>query len=244
MTLVLVTAVIQPLAPGPAEAATARVALAGTQFTPPRLEIAVGDTVVWEAGDEGHTVTARDGTFDSSPRGLMSEGDQYRFRFRVPGSFPYFCRVHQTKGMQGEIEVIDPFAPTTTTTRLTPVTAAATTSSTATTTTLPATTTSRELATSSTTSPSVATATTAPPGTPAVPQEAPAVNPNARVVGSPPPDAALGSTEAAARSTGHSSGGPGPAVFVGLLAAVGIVGAGAVRMAVRRRPATARARRR
>jgi len=235
--LVLVTAVIGSLSPRPARAATQRVVLADTRFTPAHLEIALGDTVIWEAGDDGHTVTARDGTFDSSARGLMGEGDEFRYRFRVPGSFPYYCRVHQAKGMQGEIVVVDPSAPTSTT-RLTPVTAAETTSSTATTaTTAPPTTTSRPLATSSTTSLSMATATTAPPGAPAVPQEPPILNPNARVVGSPAPAAGLPDAQAAARRSGDS--GPGPAavaVGLGLLAAL-VVAATVIRRTRRHRSA-------
>lgn len=223
MTFGLVAAGIGVPSPRPAAAATTRVVVGGTRFTPPRIEIAMGDSVVWEAADEGHTVTARDGSFDSSPRGLMAEGDQYRFRFRLPGTFAYFCRVHQARGMQGEIVVVDPAAPTTTSTRLTPVSAAAPTSSTATTaTTAPATTTSRPLATSSTTSMSVATATTAPSGAPAVPQEPPALNPNARIVGSPASGAGLSEEQAAARRS--AGAGPVPAVGLGVLAALGIAG--------------------
>ena len=226
MTFGLVAAGIGGVpAPRPAVAATTRVVVSGTRFAPPRVEITMGDSVIWEAADEGHTVTARDGSFDSSPRGLMAEGDQYRFRFRLPGTFAYFCRVHQTRGMQGEIVVVDPAAPTTTSTRLTPVSAAAPTSSTATTaTSAPTTTTSRPLATSSTTSMSVATATTAPPGAPAVPQEPPTLNPNARIVGTPASESGLSEEQAAVRRSEGSGTGPGPAVGLGLLAALGIAG--------------------
>ncbi|HET9771210.1 MAG TPA: plastocyanin/azurin family copper-binding protein [Acidimicrobiia bacterium] len=220
-----------------ARAATAEVTAGGTRFTPPRVEIEAGDSVVWEATDDRHTVTSRDGLFDSSPRGFMGDGDAYRFRFRLPGRYAYFCRVHQSQGMQGEVVVVDPSAPTTTTTRLTPVSAAATSSSTATTTTAPTTTTTRQLATSSTTSRSIATATTAPTGTPAAPQEPPALNPNTPVVGSP--DASgddLPGVQAAAR-TSDGTDGPGTAVVVGVLAALGIA-AGTV--AFRTRPRRSR----
>jgi plastocyanin len=185
--LVLVTGVagvIGVVLSGPAGAYVERVQLANQRFTPARVQIQLGDSVIWEAGDDGHTVTARDGSFDSSDRGLMAEGDQFRWRFRVPGTYAYYCRVHQNRGMVGEVVVIDPAAPTTTT-PLTPVTAAATTSTTAaatTETTLPVTTTSRELATSSTTSLRQATSTTVLPGAPADPQEAPAINPNAPIL--------------------------------------------------------------
>jgi plastocyanin len=228
---VLVAVGLAPLAAGPAHADVERVALGQFRFTPPRVEIAMGDSVIWEAADEGHTVTARDGSFDSSPRGLMAEGDQYRYRFKLPGTFTYFCRVHQARGMVGEIVVVDPSAPApTTTTRLTPVSAPATTASTDTTaTTAPVTTTSRPLATSSTTSMSIATATTAPPGAPASPQEAPVLNPNARVVGSPPLEAGLPEAQAAARRSGDS-GGPNTGLVLGLVAVatVGLAGGGAL----------------
>lgn len=223
--------------PGPpaAQAATAEVTAGGAKFAPPRVEIELGDSVVWEATDDRHTVTSRDGLFDSSPRGLMTEGDEYRFRFRVPGRYAYFCRVHQSQGMQGEVVVVDPSAPTTTTTRLTPVTAAATTSTTATT--APTTTTTRELATSSTTSRSIATATTAPAGTPLAPQEPPALNPNTRVVGSSsanPGDDLPGAQADGATSDGTGTG-AGAAIGVGLLAALGVAG-GTLFFRTRRRP--------
>lgn len=184
--LVLVTGVIGVIGGVPARpagAAVEQVEMANQRFSPARVQIQLGDSVIWEAGDDGHTVTARDGSFDSSSRGLMSEGDQFRWRFRLPGTYGYYCRVHQNKGMVGEVMVVDPSAPTSTT-RLTPVTAAATTSTTAavTATTLPVTTTSRPLATSSTTSLRQATSTTMLGGEPAQPQEAPAVNPNAPVL--------------------------------------------------------------
>ncbi len=178
-----VTGVIGGVQARPAAALVERVEVANQRFSPARVQIRLGDSVIWEAGDDGHTVTARDGSFDSSSRGLMAEGDQFRWRFRVAGTYGYFCRVHQNRGMVGEVVVVDPSAPTSTT-PLTPVTAAATTSTTAavTPTTLPVTTTSRRLATSSTTSPQQATNTTVLPGVPAQPQDAPAVNPNAPVL--------------------------------------------------------------
>ncbi|HYH50468.1 MAG TPA: plastocyanin/azurin family copper-binding protein [Acidimicrobiia bacterium] len=197
-----------PAAVPPASGATAQVLLGEMRFNPSRLEIALGDSVRWEAVDEGHTVTAADGSFDSSPRGLMGEGDEYRYRFRVPGTYAYFCRVHANRGMRGAVTVVDPNAPTTSSTRVTPVTAAAPTPTTAAasapatlTTEPPTTTTSRRLATSSSTSPAMATASTAPVGTALIPQEPPALNPSAPVVSSAEGDADLPGAQAAARRT-------------------------------------------
>jgi plastocyanin len=201
----VLVATLALLSPQPAEAYVTRVEVGKMQFSPAKVQIEIGDSIIWEAADDGHTVTARDGSFDSSSRGLMADGDQYRWRFRTPGSYAYFCRVHGDRGMKGEIVVSDPAAPTTTSTRLTPVSAAATTSTTAspltTAPTAPATTTTRPLATSSTTSPAVATSTTAPVGTPVTPQEPPAINPSTPVVGTAEADANLPGAKAAAQRT-------------------------------------------
>ena len=237
MTLVVVGATFGWLSAGvgpgaptrSAAAATARVEVGSFRFNPPRLQISLGDVVEWDAVDDGHTVTARDGSFDSSSKGLMGDGDYFRYRFRAPGTYDYYCRVHASRGMQGTIVVVDPYAPATSSTRLTPVTAAATTSTTAaatTTTTAPVTTTTRVLATSSTTSLAQAEANTAPVGEAAVPNEAPTMNPGARVVGSPVPEAGgLSEAQAAAR---RSQGGDSPPTGLlagggaGLLALLGI----------------------
>jgi plastocyanin len=220
----------------PAGAAIAQVEAAGTRFNPAKLQVQMGDTVVWEAGDDNHTVTARDGTFDSSTRGTMVEGDQFRWRFRVAGTYAYYCRVHQSRGMQGEIVVVDPSAATSTT-RLTPVTAAATTSTTAaatTGTTLPATTTSRQLATSSTTSLRQITSTTVPAGAPVLPQEPPALNPNAPVLtGSGV--AVLPDAQAAARRSAGEKDDLGPGIALGIVGALLVAAGGGAALRARSR---------
>ena len=236
MLVTAVAGVIGVVPTRPAEAATAQVEMAKMRFNPARLQIQMGDTVVWEAGDDSHTVTARDGTFDSSTRGTMVEGDQFRWRFRVAGTYAYYCRVHHSRGMQGEIVVVDPAAATSTT-RLTPVTAAATTSTTVaatTETTLPVTTTSRELATSSTTSLRQITSTTVPAGTPVVPQEPPALNPNAPVLtGSGV--AVLPDAQAAARRSADEKDGLGPAIALGIVGGLLVAAGGGAALRARSR---------
>ena len=236
---VLVTAVacvIGVVPTRPAGAAIEQVEMAKTRFNPARLQIQLGDTVVWEASDDSHTVTARDGTFDSSTRGTMEEGDQFRWRFRVAGTYAYFCRVHQARGMVGEVVVVDPGAATSTT-RLTPVTAAATTSTTAagtTGTTLPATTTSRELATSSTTSLRQITSTTVQAGAPVAPQEPPALNPNAPVLtGSG--TAVLPEAQAAARRRAEEEGDLGPGIALGVVGVLLVAAGGGAALRARSR---------
>jgi plastocyanin len=235
--LVLVTAVagaIWAVPARPAEAATEKVELEKMRFNPARLQISPGDTVVWEAEDDSHTVTARDGTFDSSNRGTMDEGDQFRWRFRVPGKYAYYCRVHQNRGMEGEIVVVDP---STTSTRLTPVTAApASTSTTAvatTETTMETTTTTRELATSSTTSLQQAISTPEPDGAPITPQEPPALNPNAPVLSGG--NAVLPEAQAASRRDAEEEGGLGPAIALGVVGGLLVAGGGAAALRARSR---------
>ncbi len=229
MLVTAVAGVIGVAPTRPAGADVERVEMAGMRFNPARLQIQTGDTVIWEAGDDGHTVTARDGSFDSSSRGAMEEGDQFRWRFRVPGTYAYYCRVHHSRGMRGEVVVVDPSAATSTsTTRLTPVTAAATTSTTSTTaaatteTTLPATTTSRPLATSSTTSLRQITSTTVPAGSPAVPQDPPALNPNAPVL-TGAGTSELPEAQAAARRS-EAEQDPLPVVAIVAIAALALFG--------------------
>jgi plastocyanin len=225
--LVLVTAVagvIGVVPNRPAGASVGRVDMAGTRFNPSRLQIQTGDTVIWEAYDDGHTVTAGDGSFDSSSRGTMAEGDQFRWRFRTPGTYAYYCRVHRSRGMQGEVVVIDPSAATSTT-RLTPVTAAATTSTTAaatTETTLPVPTTSRPLAPRSTPRLRQITSTTVPAGTPAVPQEPPALNPNAPVLTGSGTSVLPDATAAARRSEAEQD--PLPVAAIVAIAALALFG--------------------
>ncbi len=105
---------------GSAGAGDANVSIEHVAFQPARLEIARGTTVTWKnldaevthtatsgmAGDKGvpgldnGTPPRPDGTFDGS---MEDAGATFSFTFDEPGTFPYFCRVHQS--MTGEIVV-------------------------------------------------------------------------------------------------------------------------------------------
>lgn len=86
----------------------AAVTISGSQFEPDSLEVAAGTTVTFENEDAvGHTVTAgapdeETGEFDES---LSSQGATSEVTFDEPGTYPYFCRIHQS--MRGEI-VVEP----------------------------------------------------------------------------------------------------------------------------------------
>jgi hypothetical protein len=69
--------------------------------------------VVWtNVGGSAHTVTADDGSFDTTANGSasMPAGSTFSYTFSVPGLNPYYCRLHGSPGgldMAGVIRVID-----------------------------------------------------------------------------------------------------------------------------------------
>jgi plastocyanin len=64
----------------------------GMRFPENRIEIDVGTVITWRNEDPlAHTVTARDGTFDS---GLIEPGDQWSKLFDTPGTYDFFCTPH------------------------------------------------------------------------------------------------------------------------------------------------------
>jgi manganese oxidase len=80
------------------------VANAGSNsFSPNPVEVKVGETVTWINDDSGrHTVTSKDGTFDS---GVMGKGQSFSFTFDKSGQYPYFCSPHP--GMVGTVVVTE-----------------------------------------------------------------------------------------------------------------------------------------
>jgi len=70
------------------------VLIEGTSYTPQTLTVHRGDTIVWTNKDPfPHTVTARNGQFDSH---LVLEDHSWKYTARKRGEFPYFCALHQT----------------------------------------------------------------------------------------------------------------------------------------------------
>lgn len=94
-------------------AATAMVDVGDNFFEPQKLTIQAGVTVVWEhIGNAPHTVTADDGSWDSSPgcpediSKCMQNGDTFRQAFEVPGEVPYYCKIHGAPGGIGQAGTI------------------------------------------------------------------------------------------------------------------------------------------
>ena len=79
-----------PRPPPPATAAT--VDAADLFFRPETISVRAGTTVTWRnVGAAPHTVTARDGSFDS---GIFDAGATWSHTFAAPGTFAYVCAVH------------------------------------------------------------------------------------------------------------------------------------------------------
>ena len=78
---------------GPAQRpAVVTVVMRNTTFSPSRIQIRTGTTVVWRNDDQLiHTVTADNKSFDS---GLIQPGRTYRRTFDRPGEYPYYCMPH------------------------------------------------------------------------------------------------------------------------------------------------------
>lgn len=65
---------------------------AAIAFSPNRVEIKVGESVMWANTDElAHTATADGKAFDS---GFINPGTSFSFTFTAPGTYTYFCKPH------------------------------------------------------------------------------------------------------------------------------------------------------
>ncbi len=79
------------------------VAISATAMDPSRVGVLAGEPVAWvNASIREHTVTSRDGLFDSS---RLRPGGRFAHTFTGAGSFAYFCRIHPN--IQGTVDVAD-----------------------------------------------------------------------------------------------------------------------------------------
>ena len=79
------------------------VSISGFAFDRSTVEVPAGSEVSWRNADPTeHTVTAKDGTFDSGP---VPPGEAFAVRLEEPGEYPYVCAIHPD--MRGTIIVSD-----------------------------------------------------------------------------------------------------------------------------------------
>ena len=110
------TLVVLPPPGGSAAGSGGRsVSIEQRQFAPRELTVSVGDEVTWthRDGDQVHSVTADDGSFDSNPlcsagnpKECMSDHDTFRHTFGTEGRFPYFSKTFGGPGGQGASGVV------------------------------------------------------------------------------------------------------------------------------------------
>ena len=82
---------VDPGEPVPPPPPTGDVAIVNDTFRPGSITVNVGGTVTWSNQDREHTVTARDGSWDS---GIFDIGQSYTRTFNSPGTIEYFCIIH------------------------------------------------------------------------------------------------------------------------------------------------------
>lgn len=102
-----------PTSTGGATQAGGEVEVGDIFFRPQEIRVKVGAKVTWEhIGSQPHTVTADDGSFDSSPGCLsdtskcMQNGSTFEQVFSAAGRIPYYCKVHGGAGGIGQSGVI------------------------------------------------------------------------------------------------------------------------------------------
>ena len=98
--LAIAAAMLLPLGAFSAHANEVKVTIDNFTFTPPELDLKVGDTVTWTNHDDiPHTVVSA-GKFRSK---ALDTDNTYSFTFTAAGDYKYFCSLHPH--MTGMIKV-------------------------------------------------------------------------------------------------------------------------------------------
>jgi plastocyanin len=100
------SALVVGVAPDTASATTHTVSIVEFSFSPSNITINVGDTVKWvhDSSSVQHSVTADDGSFDSSPNcppTCLGANSTFSHTFTKAGTFRYYCRIHGGPGGVG-----------------------------------------------------------------------------------------------------------------------------------------------
>jgi plastocyanin len=90
---------------GPAVAADWNVGVIDYEFQPAKQQVAVGDTVVWNFSNAGHTATSERGQAERWDSGSVPAGQAFRHTFSTPGRYQYICTPHESFGMKGVVTV-------------------------------------------------------------------------------------------------------------------------------------------
>jgi plastocyanin len=92
MTIVTASALVGALAI--AKSTKHHYVIENVKFDPIEATVSVGDSITWENKDiVPHTVTAKDGTFDSK---TIDPGKSWTLVVKKKGTFAYICSFHPT----------------------------------------------------------------------------------------------------------------------------------------------------
>jgi plastocyanin len=77
---------------------TTRVSMQESSFNPAEVTVVTGGSILWanNDGEQVHTVTADDGSFDS---GDLQPGSTFGFTFNIIGPHYYHCKYHHETGV-------------------------------------------------------------------------------------------------------------------------------------------------
>ena|SRR5665213_2000450 len=93
-------ALVLPLLPLSAQAATIQVTIDKLEYSPPQVSARVGDTIEWVNKDALlHSATARNGDWDVT----IGASKSARLLLKEPGTVDYYCRFHPN--MKGSIAI-------------------------------------------------------------------------------------------------------------------------------------------
>lgn len=156
----LIAATVVVPAPGVRAANSVTVQEVGVRFTPAQITISAGDTVTWvyvsSPPGSGHSVKFQDEDLTPACPALVlddcqrNSSEKVSRTFTAPGTYSYYCKVHQSQGMTGVVVVAAATTTNTTRSTTTSTVKSSSTSTTARATSSSTTTTTQALATSST----------------------------------------------------------------------------------------------
>ena len=91
LSILIAAGVFTMATPAAESSKTHTILIKGFQFQPERLEVAVGDIVIWKNEDiVPHTATAKKG-FDSKN---LDRGQSWKYVAKQKGAFNYICTFH------------------------------------------------------------------------------------------------------------------------------------------------------
>ncbi len=93
-----VAMLVSLLLPAAGQAQTTTVEVADNSFQPGTVTVEPGGSVTWNTtGNNPHTITAEDGSFDQS----VGNGATFEHTFESAGTYAYYCKIHGAPGGVG-----------------------------------------------------------------------------------------------------------------------------------------------